>query len=125
MGDKFKMSSKKKFNAVLSSFALIISVLLLGFGFLNIFKQNQVLALSDEFNFFVATTPIKQTQISIDENGKILPAYITDEKNKNYGFNYLTFSDYLQVQKDYGFNANQDIFVLVKTRMAMFTEATV
>ena len=107
------MSSKKKFNAVLSSFALIISVLLLGFGILNIFKQNQVLALSDEFNFFVATTPIKQTQISIDENGKILPAYITDENNKNYGFNYLTFSDYLQVQKNYGFNANQDIFVLV------------
>ena len=71
MGDKFKMSSKKKFNAVLSSFALIISVLLLGFGILNIFKQNQVLALSDEFNFFVATTPIKQTQISIDENEKM------------------------------------------------------
>ena len=88
------MGSKKKFNAVLSSFALLISVLLLGFGILNIFKQNQVSALSDEFNFFVATTPIRQTQVSIDKDGNIVPAYITNEEKDNYGFNYPA-SDHL------------------------------
>lgn len=106
------MGSKKKFNAVLSSFALLISVLLLGFGILNIFKQNQVSALSDEFNFFVATTPIRQTQVSIDKDGNIVPAYITNEEKDNYGFNYLTFNDYLQINRNYDIDAEDKLFIL-------------
>ena len=69
------MQTKKNFKSTLQIVAILFVLVLSSFAFLKLFKTNKISALTNEINFVVGTTSIKETNASILSNGEYQTPY--------------------------------------------------